>query len=291
MTGSGSGSGFRPIPLYGLSPARYAGLSYPGSKNQLGGIGTCQWIAERLPPERRVCYIEPYAGMLGVMLYRPRSYIEIANDLNGRLVNWWRVVRNQPAELRRLVECTPWSETELAHCQSTLDEGCALERARKYHAVLKMSMFQTETGSGMQYSNVKDHAHMRRRVERELELLAERIREVVWMNKPAVDVLRIAADWSNAVIYCDPPYASADTSLYGVVRHDRDATLDALRQQRGRVAISGYGDEWDALGWERQERIAIAPSTRRLAAGIPSPRRVEVLWTNYTPSARRLPGL
>ena len=56
------------------------------------------------------------------------------------------------------------------------------------------------------------------------------------------------------MVYVDPPYDNT-IGTEGAYRHgvDRDALLDVLRVQRGRVAISGYGDEWDALGWERHE--------------------------------------
>ena len=83
------------------------------------------------------------------------------------------------------------------------------------------------------------------------------------------------------MLYADPPYK--DTAGY----HsdvDRDALREALLAQQGRAAISGYGDEWDHLGWERHERAEeINPSI-----GSQRTVRKDVLWTNYEPVQRRL---
>lgn len=39
------------------------------------------------------CYVEPFAGGLAVFLAKPRSQIEVLNDLNGDLVTFYRCVR------------------------------------------------------------------------------------------------------------------------------------------------------------------------------------------------------
>src|SRR5205085_1031202 len=39
------------------------------------------------------CYCEPFAGGLAVFLAKPRSPIEVVNDVNGDLVTFYRCVR------------------------------------------------------------------------------------------------------------------------------------------------------------------------------------------------------
>ena len=109
--------------------------------------------------------------------------------------------------------------------------------------------------------------------------LAERMKGVRLLNLPANDLLEEIVDDDQAVIYCDPPYRDASSYAYAVVKLDRDHTFDLLRSQRGRVAISGYGDEWDDLGWHRHEFETL---TMMMPGDQPSP-RTEVLWTNYRP--------
>lgn len=83
--------------------------------------------------------------------------------------------------------------------------------------------------------------------------------------------------------YVDPPYANT-VGTAGAYAHDvdRGALGEVLRVQRGRVAISGYGDEWDHLGWERHERRTNT-SLGDLHANTP---RVEALWTNFRPTSQ-----
>lgn len=61
-----------------------------------------------------------------------------------------------------------------------------------------------------------------------------------------------------------------------------------LRECVGRVAISGYGEEWDGLGWHRQEKRTMRGIYRGTEIGSTYSPRTEVLWTNYDVGAGRL---
>ena len=80
----------------------------------------------------------------------------------------------------------------------------------------------------------------------------------------------------SGTIYADPPYPSATTTGYAVRDFDRDGLADVLMAQRGAVGISGYGDEWDVLGWRR----VTGPALRRQINGGWGEARLEVLWLN-----------
>ena len=56
-------------------------------------------IASLLPDHGH--YVEPFAGSLAVLLAKPRSRMETVNDLDGDLMTFWRVLRDQPEELAR----------------------------------------------------------------------------------------------------------------------------------------------------------------------------------------------
>ena len=86
---------------------RVSGLGYYGGKSPKGKIGP--WIAGILPWHRDSCYVEPFAGMLGVLLCRRPVQIEIVNDRDGNLVCWWRMVRDHPKKFANLVMQTPRS--------------------------------------------------------------------------------------------------------------------------------------------------------------------------------------
>ena len=88
-------------------------MPYLGGKSATRKDGNGAWITSLLPPVvRGQVYCEPFAGMLGVLLQRRKAAQEIVNDIDDRIVNWWRVVRDQPEEFARSIRYTPHSRVE-----------------------------------------------------------------------------------------------------------------------------------------------------------------------------------
>lgn len=112
-----------------MTCAALRALLYLGGKATGGPSGTGRWIASMLPQEREVCYVEPFAGMLGVLLQRQRSHAEIANDADDRIVNWWRVLRWQTDELLTAVTRTPISRSEFERAKETVTHHDPLQSA------------------------------------------------------------------------------------------------------------------------------------------------------------------
>ena len=98
-------------------------LKYPGAKNRLA-----PWICEYIP--KHDVYLEPFAGSLAVLFNKQRSHIETVNDIDGEIVNFFRILRDRSGELERTIEFTPYSRSEYkAAYEKSEDE---LERARRF---------------------------------------------------------------------------------------------------------------------------------------------------------------
>lgn len=80
-------------------------LRYHGGKWKLA-----PWILRHLPPHR--VYVEPFGGGGSVLLQKPRSYAEVYNDLDGEIVNLFRVARERGEELAQAVELTPFARLD-----------------------------------------------------------------------------------------------------------------------------------------------------------------------------------
>lgn len=264
------------------------GLGYYGGKSQLGRLN--KWINGLLGFDSTLTYIEPFAGMLGILLSRPPAKTEIVNDANGDLVNWWLSIRDFPKEMAHKIALTPWSRTVFESSIDLIrsDKGLPIDRALAFHVLIKQSINKAcNTSKGawsVSYGDGKsivtnnaiwpDHA---------FEMLATRLRRVQIECRDGLDILERVARKEESLTYLDPPYRDAATMVYGkkFSAIDKNRALEILRQCKGKIAISGYGDDWDETGFIRHEketitRSASTQSTKGLS-------RCEVLWINFTP--------
>ena len=86
-----------------MPPPRPA-LRYTGSKWRIA-----EEVIAHFPPHAH--YVEPYGGGASILLRKPRCVGEVYNDLNGEVVNFFRVLRDadQAAQLIQLLQLTPFS--------------------------------------------------------------------------------------------------------------------------------------------------------------------------------------
>ena len=97
-------------------------LRYHGGKWMLA-----PWIISHFPEHRT--YVEPFGGAASVLLQKPRTYSEVYNDLDGEIVNLFRVVRDNGAALIEKLKLTPFARQEYRLSFETCDD--ALEQARR----------------------------------------------------------------------------------------------------------------------------------------------------------------
>ena len=258
-------------------------MPYYGGK--VGPAG--KWVADLLP-DGGVPYVEPYAGMLGVLLNRRPAPSEIVNDLNKDIANWWRIVRDDYEELARRVALTPFSRDHVEEANHVLygkkrKSSSRMDRAWALHVCLSMGM-NGLSGRPAHPGTVwkGDTAPYRKWLAEDFAVLAERMANVQIECRDAIWVMNRVAGEKDAVVYVDPPYRSTK-HLSGAYKHvevHMEGLTEALEAQKGRVAVSGYGDEWDHLGWRVAEYKTVSWASKDKA------QRTERLWMNYEPDRK-----
>ncbi len=256
---------------------------YHGGKGRLAS-----WIVALMPAHR--VYVEPYAGSAAVLFAKSASTIEILNDLDGNVVNFYRVMRERQEDLVRALTYTPYSRQEYSGADLDDDSLDDVERARRF--VIRCSQGRNGAGSGSKvgWSNAIRRNQSRpgtfvNAVDR-LPLVADRLRRVAIEHRDAVDCID-AYDSPETLLYVDPPYlASTRVSnldyrldVAGEVEHRRLAAC--LRAFGGRVLLSGYPSPlYDELfgDWQRVEKSVSRPSANQ--RGKASATAVEVVWMN-----------
>lgn len=254
-------------------------LRYHGGKWRLA-----PWIISHFPAHR--VYVEPYGGAGSVLLQKPRCYAEVYNDLDGEIVNLFRVLRNpaQARELQRQIELTPFAREEFE--LSYLADGDPIEQARR-------TVFRSFSSFGSNSVNAKNPTGFRvnsagghvpsydwANWPAVIPAIVERLRGVIVENRPALEVMR-QHDAPATLHYVDPPYVHDTRAPRSVGNYRYEMTDDqhrelaqALHGLRGYVVLSGYACPlYDELyqGWQRIDRVAHADGARD---------RVESLWLN-----------
>lgn len=266
----------------------HAPIAWYGGKYYLA-----EWIIGQFPPHR--VYVEPFGGMANVLLKKQPSEVEVFNDLDGRVVNFFRVLRDPPmlADLKRRCELTPYSREEFAvlcdapEPQGTVDRAWwFFVRCRQARGGIGMSALTKNAWA----ASTRTRRQMPEPVSKYLaaidglDAVAGRFRHVMIEQLPAVELIR-KYDGADVLFYCDPPYPGSTRSggkaaTYGVEMDDQDhhELLTALRQCRGRVLLSSYDStlyrtvlhDWHCL--EKETHVQFSNSGGR---------RRELLWKNW----------
>lgn len=95
-----------------------------------GKFSHLSWLLPLLPKCHHYC--EPFAGSGAVLLNRMPSPVETYNDLDGEVVNFFRVLRDEKDRLVEAIGLTPFSREEFALACKLDPSLPPLERARRF---------------------------------------------------------------------------------------------------------------------------------------------------------------
>ena len=252
-----------------------------------------EWIISHFPPHR--VYVEPFGGMANVLLKKHPSEVEVFNDLDQRVTNFFRVIRDpgKLADLRCRCELTPYSREEFSNLIDTPEPDNDVDRAWWFFVRCR----QARGGIGMSAltknawaTSTRTRRQMPEPVSKYLaaidglDAVADRFRHVMIENLPALELIS-KYDGPDVLFYCDPPYPGSTRSggkaaTYGFEMDEQQhhKLLAALRQCRARVLLSSYDStlyrtilhDWQCLEKDTHVQFSNSGGHRR-----------ELLWKNW----------
>lgn len=260
-------------------------LNYPGSKKRIAS-----WIIKHMPPHHS--YLEPYFGCGAVLFAKEPSPIETVNDLDGEVVNFFRVIRDPESreKLQEWIAYTPYARQ--VYDEAVQDgHGDSLERAACFAVKSMQSHGFRMTGDCGWKKDVhgRENAYAVRywnELPGSIAEMAARLKNVQIENRPALELIE-AYDYENVLMYLDPPYVFSTRSGRKQYRHEMTdqghiEMLEKATSIKAKVMISGYDCElYDFyLGdWNKVQIAARAQDNRR---------RTETLWMNYDLEAEQI---
>lgn len=252
-------------------------LKYPGAKWRIA-----DWIINYMP-EHKV-YLEPFFGSGAVFFKKQPSYLETINDIDGNIVNLFRVCRENPEELSRLISLTPFSREEFINCYEIEIED-PIERARRtlvrYH-----QSFGTCNACKNSWRNVQTYggprcATMWNGLPEIIIQCCERLKNAQIENMDAIQLIKRYSS-KDTLIYCDPPYLQniRKKNMYKCeyTEEQHIQLINALKESNSMIMLSGYDSDLynDMLsGWFTAEKKTTAQMGLH---------RVEKMWMNFIPN-------
>lgn len=244
----------------------------------LGGKG--QWaddIVRLLPPHRT--YVEVFGGGASVLFAKPPSAVEVYNDVDSGLVNFFRVLRDpeQFERFHRLVTATPYSREEFYHCRDTEDSvKDPVERARRWFVIARQNFGGNRDTWGMVIDASQGGMGQMNRmwlgtIERLPEVHARLMR--VQIEHRSWEQMLDLYDSPSTLFYLDPPYVP-DTRSSGEYRHeltlaDHERLVGRLLASQGKFLLSGYPhpvyEPLERAGWQvvkRQRSVSVTGGSR-----------------------------
>jgi DNA adenine methylase len=275
------------------------GIHTPHVRTPFGYFGSKQRLATRiasaLPPHN--AWVEAFCGSAAVTLAKMPAPIEIINDLDRQIINFFQQLREHPVELCHAIELTPYAREEY-ETSKVLNEGPdKLEQARRFLVASMMTVNgafgSNQSGkslSGFSYSQSYARNGVEARVNRwnslpaRLEKVVQRLKAVRVENRNALTLLKMFLDRPATLMYLDPPYLMDRDHGYKMDANEESFHKELLSlscQAQCMVLISGYDNDLysstlsQKQGWERTTMETHTRDTKGKDYS-----RTEVLWMN-----------
>lgn len=248
-------------------------LKYPGGKWRIA-----DWIISYFPEHKVYC--EPFFGSGAVFFNKQPCYIETINDMNGDIVNLFRVCRDYPEELAKAINLTPFARDEFISCNTPSDNP--IEQARRtlvrYH-----QSFGTSNSSKNSWRNVQTYggprcATMWNCLPDTIMNCCERLKDAQIENTDALTLIERYNN-ENTLIYLDPPYLQnlRKKNMYKCEMSDEQhiEMLRLIKKSKSKIILSGYDNELynsELFNWVTAEKETIAQMGLH---------RIEKLWMNF----------
>lgn len=207
-----------------------------------GGKGkVAHHIIKHFPPHK--CYVEPFGGAAHVLVRKEPVKCEVYNDIDGDVVNFLLVARNEPERLRQACSSLPYSRELYNKWRKEELPEDPFERAVRYFylnrsAIAKGNKNPFSTG----WRHGKDHntARSYQLACQAIEAFAERMKNVMIDQRDFRDIIRVY-DGPNTLFYVDPPYVGREKQYKGgFSEKDHHDLAEMLNNIKGKAVVSYY---------------------------------------------------
>lgn len=249
-------------------------ISYIGGKNRLA----TKIIA--LLPEH-ITYVEPFAGGAQVLFHKSPSNVEVLNDLDFDIVNFFRVCQWHYEELIRYLRyCLVSRHLHHLHVATNPAVLTDIQRAARFFYLQKNSFGGLVLRQKYHYGVTQPSNYNPGRIPEIIEAAHQRLMRVQIESLPYEQVLE-KYDRPTTMFYLDPPYWQRKLYNFNFSQQSFEELERRLRILKGKFLLSldDRPEVRSLFNHFRQQSVDVAYTAKRAA----SLRFPELLISNYTP--------
>lgn len=206
-------------------------ISYVGGKNALA-----ERIIEIFP--RHTTYVEAFAGGAQVFFRKPPSKVEVLNDIDGEIVNFFRVCQSHYEELLRYLRYVLVSREWFAKLKATDPKDLTdIQRAARYLYILKNSFASLVCNPNYHWHVVQPPGFNLERLPEIIEKAHKRL-ERVQIENLSYDAVLKRYDRPTTLFYLDPPYFQRKLYRYNLEDADFAKLAERLAAIHGKFILS-----------------------------------------------------
>ena len=225
--------------------------------NWVGGKRLLRKTIEPLVPKDIQSYIEPFGGAGWILFYKDRwADLEVYNDLDGRLVNLFRIVKYHPEALKEELKYLLGSREMFLQFMK-MDGITDIQRAARFLFLITRSF----GGRGETYGTVKKSSggasKSQGNILLKIDAIHKRLDKVLIENRDFEKFIR-QYDFEGAFFYCDPPYTfGCGYDVTSTKDFDHERLREILKNIKGRFLLSYDDSEKVRELYKGYEMIAV----------------------------------
>ena len=231
-------------------------------------------------PEHQT-FVEAFAGGAQVFFHKQSSPVEVLNDMDGEIVNFFRVCQHHPEELLRQLRFTLPSRKLFVLFRALPPEALTdIQRAARFFYLQKNSFAALRLNPSYHYHLAKTPGYDPGRIPQIFEAVHKRLEKTQIENLPYEEILE-KYDRPQTLFYLDPPYWGRALYRHNFTDSDFHGLERRLRTLRGRFVLS-LNDLPEVRSLFRnfeQKEIQLAYTAQKKAGK----RFAELLITNFSP--------
>ena len=188
-------------------------------------------------------YVEPFAGGAAVFWAKEPAPVEVINDTNKEVINFYQVVQKDFDSLQKEIQTTLHSREQFRQAvivYENADMFIPLKRAWAFW-VLSCQSFSASIATGWRYGRSKKVETL---IDKKRQSFTAEIKERLELTQiecnDAIKVIQ-SRDTPDTFFYCDPPYFNANMGHYdGYSKQDFTDLLETLSHVQGKFLLSSY---------------------------------------------------